>query len=173
VQINFDRTPRAPLKIRLRQPSWATDIKIVLNGEPLQSIHRDACDRLAPKRAGWIEVEREWSVGNQLALEFDLPVRVLRMDERVRSCRGQAALAVGPLVYCLESLDNPGVDIFSAAIEFSSCERVFDPALLGGIWVIRATTTHGQPVTLIPYHLWGNRGPSAMTVLCRILQGSA
>jgi DUF1680 family protein len=35
---------------------------------------------------------------------------------------------------------------------------------LGGIVVIHGRTTVGKPLKFIPYFLWGNRGPSQMTV---------
>lgn len=36
--------------------------------------------------------------------------------------------------------------------------------LLDGIIRIQGRTTEGKPLTFIPYFLWGNRGPSQMTV---------
>ncbi|HKJ38464.1 MAG TPA: hypothetical protein VJ972_06795 [Anaerolineales bacterium] len=55
-------------------------------------------------------------------------------------------------------------DIFNFRVETTSLEPVFDPDLLDGITKIDGQTTMGEPITLVPYHLWGNRGESAMTV---------
>ena len=87
-----------------------------------------------------------------------------RATPRVRGHKGKVALTRGPLVYCLESVDNPGVDLFSAKVEPASLKDVFDETLLGGVVKIEGKSKSGEPLTFIPYFLWGNRGPSAMTV---------
>jgi len=68
------------------------------------------------------------------------------------------------VVYCLESVDNPDVDIFTAQIDPVSLHEHISTDLLGGATVIEAETMKGTPLTLIPYQLWGNRGASQMTV---------
>jgi DUF1680 family protein len=67
-------------------------------------------------------------------------------------------------VYCLESVGNAEVDIFNAEVDASSLEAVSEPNLLGGIKKIIGRTKNGKPLVFIPYHLWGNRGESTMTV---------
>jgi len=68
------------------------------------------------------------------------------------------------LVYCLESVDNPDMDIFTAKVDTASLQPELLPDLLGGTIVLRGQTTDGKPLTFIPYQLWGNRGESQMTV---------
>ena len=41
-----------------------------------------------------------------MSLIFDMPVRRLHADIRVRSCAGKTALARGPLIYCFEEADQ-------------------------------------------------------------------
>jgi len=77
---------------------------------------------------------------------------------------GKVALTRGPLVYCLESTDNPDIDIFSTRLDSSSPRDEFVPDLLGGCVVIFSRTWDGKPLKFIPYFLWGNRGESQMTV---------
>lgn len=55
-----------------------------------------------------------------------------------------AALTRGPLVYCLESIDNPGVDIFTARLNQATLRAEYEPQLLGGVEVLRAQTNAGQ-----------------------------
>ena len=167
VHIRIQQAPQQPLALKLRRPSWAAEVHLALNGAPLQTLQQGISDSLDHNRADWIEIQRVWSADDELSLEFEMPARFLRMDERVRSCRGRAALACGPLVYCLESTDNPGVDVFNVEMDPSSLKREYRTDLLGGIWIVRAKTTRGQPLAFIPYPLWGNRGPSTMSVLCR------
>jgi DUF1680 family protein len=70
----------------------------------------------------------------------------------------------GPLVYCLESVDNPDIDIFTSSIDPDSVHAKYIPGLLAGIWVLDGRTTDGFDFRAIPYHLWANRGASTMTV---------
>jgi hypothetical protein len=67
-------------------------------------------------------------------------------------------------VYCLENIDNPGVNIFAAQLDPASLVPTFDKSMLGGIIKLQGATKDGTPLTFIPYFLWGNRAPSQMTV---------
>lgn len=121
-----------------------------------------------PQRASWLEVNRTWEDGDLLTVNLGLPIRVLRAHHKVRSVRGKVALARGPLVYCLESSDNPQVDIFATQLDPSSLTAA--PAdLFGGIVVIKGRSISGDVLTFIPYHLWGNRGQSQMSVFVRVV----
>ncbi len=75
----------------------------------------------------------------------------------------------GPLVYCAESVDNPGVDpsvlvLDPESLAFEPVNPRF-PEMPG---MIEGSTIDGAPVRLIPYSAWGNRGPSAMAVWLRV-----
>jgi DUF1680 family protein len=116
-------------------------------------------------RASWFtDIERTWSAGDILEFNFYLSIKLHRAHPKVKGHQGKVAVTRGPLVYCLESVDNPDVDIFNTTIEFASLESVFDPNLLGEIVKIVGQTKTGKPLTFIPYHLWGNRGESTMIV---------
>lgn len=78
--------------------------------------------------------------------------------------QGKVALTCGPLVYCLESCDNPGVDIFNAVLEPATVRTSFSLETLGGSRLIYGKTVNGENLVFIPYHLWGNHGESKMTV---------
>jgi hypothetical protein len=99
-----------------------------------------------------------------IELTYDMPIFQRHAHTKVKGHRGKVALTRGPLVYCLESTDNPGVDIFSARLDPTNLPAEPAPHLLGGISVLKGTTLDGQPLTFIPYHLWANRGESQMTV---------
>jgi DUF1680 family protein len=82
----------------------------------------------------------------------------------VQGHAGKVTVTRGPLVYCLESVDNPGVDIFTAQLDPASLRDEFIPDLLGGCVIIHGKTTDGKALKFIPYFLWANRGESQMTV---------
>jgi DUF1680 family protein len=93
-----------------------------------------------------------------------MSVTTRRAHRKVKSVRGRVALTRGPLVYCLESVDNSELDLFQSRIEPSSVQAVFDPELFGGIWILRGETVRGRIFTAIPYAYWANRGESQMAV---------
>lgn len=159
----------APLEIQLRHPSWAQWMNVSLNGEPaltsaLPQTGEPTASSYDPRAAQFVPIRRAWRTGDVLDVEFDLSVQLRHAHPKVKGHQGKAALTRGPLVYCLESLDNPGVDIFTARLDPASLNPEFDETLLGGCLKITAQTSDGKALTFIPYYLWGNRGPSQMTV---------
>ena len=107
---------------------------------------------------------RAWSPGDTVEIEFQMPVTIRKAHRKVKSVRDQVALTRGPLVYCLENVDNSGLDLFQTRIDPPSVRAEFDPDLLGGIWVLRGETVQGRAFTAIPYAYWANRGESQMAV---------
>ena len=45
-----------------------------------------------------------------------MPVRTLAANPRIADTRGSIALMRGPLVYCIESADNPEIDVRDVAV---------------------------------------------------------
>ena len=116
-------------------------------------------------RVGWFTfVDRTWSPGDVLEFNFDMKINLRCAHPNVQGHAGKVAVTRGPLVYCLESVDNPSVDIFTAQLDATSLRDEFVPDLLGGCVVIHGKTTDGVPLKFIPYFLWANRGESQMTV---------
>ena len=99
-----------------------------------------------------------------LEFDFEPSVQLRRAHNKVQGHAGKVAITRGPLVYCLESVDNPDVDIFTVQLDPASLHDEFAPDLLGGCVVIHGKTTDGKPLKFIPYFLWANRGESQMTV---------
>lgn len=118
-----------------------------------------------PRQAEYEAVNREWSRdGVTLEMDYDMTIKLRHAHPKVQGHARKVALTRGPLVYCLESVDNPDVDIFTTNLDPSSLRDEFIPDLLGGCVVIHGRTTDGRPLKFIPYFLWGNRGESQMVV---------
>ncbi|HJR80023.1 MAG TPA: beta-L-arabinofuranosidase domain-containing protein [Anaerolineales bacterium] len=118
-----------------------------------------------PREAEYEIVSSTWSPeGETLVVNYDMSIKLRRAHPKVKGHTGKVALTRGPLVYCLESVDNPGVDIFSVQLDPSSLHDEFAPDVLGGCVVIHGQTSYGKPLKFIPYFLWANRGKSQMTV---------
>jgi hypothetical protein len=118
-----------------------------------------------PRTADYETISRLWSAeGETLKFNFDTSIRLRRAHPEVKGHARKVAITRGPLVYCLESVDNPEVDIFNMQLDPTSLRDEYVPDLLGGMVVIHARTTDGKPLRFIPYFLWANRGESQMTV---------
>ena len=102
-------------------------------------------------------------------LDLPMPVRRVLAHGKVEANRGKAALMRGPVVYCVEALDHPGVDIDRLRLDALAGLRAEHRAdLLGGVTVIRGKAHAGadRPVALtaVPYYAWANREKGAMAV---------
>ena len=156
--------------IFLRIPAWSEATTLHLNGEVLHlSKYADqegtsaACG-FDPRKASWQEIRRKWKAGDRIELELDTRPNLSFAHPRVKVHKGQAALTCGPLVYCLESIDNPDVDIFRVSVDPASLMRLPDQDSLQAYHPIHARSLDGHELIFIPYWMWGNRGASTMTV---------
>ncbi|MCC7494078.1 MAG: glycoside hydrolase family 127 protein [Fimbriimonadaceae bacterium] len=169
VRLQVLAAPAAGLPLRLRIPAWAAGATLAVDGAPCPAV-ADASGYLTtpPLPAGATAV---------LTLPL-LPRRVWAKPE-VREDNGRVALFRGPLLYCLEELDNgPGVDQLAPVGELTA---EWCPDLLGGVTVLRGqgrrrVSWSGElyrstppaweevALTAVPYALWQNRGVGQMAV---------
>jgi uncharacterized protein len=156
VRIQIRPEKEKEFTVHLRIPSWNDETS--LDSQATASGYD-------PRLARYETICRMWSSDSDpLEFEFDVSVRLRQAHPRVKGHAGKVAVTRGPLVYCLESVDNPDIDIFTEQLDPASLEEEFVPDVLGGFIVINGKTTTGQPLKFIPYFLWANRGESQMTV---------
>ncbi len=154
VRIHIQPEAQREFTLNFRKPSW--------NAKSGKEITASGYD---PRQAGYESISRNWSAGGEVVeFTFDVSIQLRHAHPKVQGHAGKVAVTRGPLVYCLESVDNPGVDVFTAQLNPSSLHDEFIPDLLGGCVVIHGKTTDGMPLKFIPYFLWANRGESQMTV---------
>lgn len=125
------------------------------------------------------------SVGDTVELTFDMPVRRIYANTRVRKDAGLVAVARGPVVYTLEEKDN-GKQLYDLAIPGAAVfqtEKAEDDVIgsyvritAGGfrftskddsLYSEEEPEMEGVTLTFIPYYLWGNRGIGEMRVWVR------
>lgn len=148
-KVKIQVTPETHRKcsIHVRKPSWTKDIPVI-GYDP-----RDA------------EYETIAVTGvKTIGFDFDMSIKLRRAHPKVKGHAGKVAVTRGPLVYCLESVDNAEIDIFTAQLDPFSLREEFVSDLLGGCIIIHGKTTEGEPMIFIPYFLWANRGESQMVV---------
>jgi hypothetical protein len=134
------------VSIHLRNPSWNMDVPVI-GYDPRAAEYKTLSTDATP-----------------IELNFDMSIKLRHAHPKVKGHAGKVAVTRGPLVYCLEGVDNPNVDIFMAQLDPNSLQDEFVPDMLGGWVVIHGKTTDGKTLNFIPYFLWANRGESQMTV---------
>lgn len=139
-------------ELRIRIPDWCENYTLTKNSK------KQNCY----KEKGYV-VLKEWSSDDEIVLDMEMPVKVVEADYRVKENVGKRAIQRGPLVYCMEEVDNP-MEFDSLKLDSDSEFKVLDESnLLGGIKVIKIKSGNNI-LTLIPYYAWDNRNPGKMKV---------
>jgi DUF1680 family protein len=108
---------------------------------------------------GYAEISRRWRKGDIVRLDLPMPIRRVLANEAVAEDRGKAAIERGPIVYCVEAVDNGGhVSGVRAPLDARWAHQ-FRASLLDGVDVIT-----GAHLVAVPYYAWNNRGRGEMAV---------
>lgn len=159
VVVSVEEAPAA-WTLTLRVPSWAAGATV--DGRPAEP--------------GYVAVAGP-AAGGSVVLDLPVAPRFTVADPRVDAVRGQVAVEAGPLVYALESVDL-GADVGLARVDTGIAPEARDGAVTvhartvdvpEGDWPYAGRPAEAgedapREVPLVPYHAWGNRGPSTMRV---------
>jgi DUF1680 family protein len=178
-RVRLTVTPAEPTKFALclRIPGWAQsrpvpsdlyrfgDPKVPAVGLKINSQTADP----KPGADGYVHLQRLWKAGDVVELDLPMPVHRVYAHEKVQDDQGKAALMRGPIVYCLEAVDNPGVDISRVVLpQELDLRAVHREGLLGGVTVLEGKGTDEKQnsilLTAVPYYAWQNREKGAMNV---------
>jgi DUF1680 family protein len=167
-----------PCAIKLRIPGWTRNQPVPgalytyadrADGRTTIAINRTEVGA-APDESGYVTLDRRWTSGDAIEIEFPMNVRRVVADRRVVENRGRTAVERGPIVYCAEWPDTGG-HVTDALFDLTHVSRADDRSLFGGVTTVRASarpmadpSAPSRPVTLVPYHLWANRGAGEMAV---------
>ena len=185
VELTVNPEEEQQFDLMLRVPGWARDdaipgdlyqFKDNASGEIRVSVNGEASDE--PVKDGYIMLNREWNSGDKVTLEFPMEIRILEANEKVKADQGKVAIQRGPIVYAAEWADNPGEEVLNLVFdENSKLTAEFKPDMLNGVPVIKGkaartkktldgevVVSDKQQLTLIPYHVWANRGAGEMRV---------
>jgi hypothetical protein len=152
VTVEVRRSPDAEWTLSLRVPRWCQDASVTVNEVGP-----------APARSG-VRLTRRWRYGDQVRLDLPMPPRLTEADPHVDAVRGCVAVERGPLVYCVEQVDQPaGPLVDDLVITASTLTDEWREDLLGGVVAVHLQTRAGAALA-VPYCLWANRGPGAMRI---------
>jgi hypothetical protein len=123
--------------------------------------------RVDPER-GYVMLEREWRNGDRIELHLPMPIRQIRANSLAKEDRDRVALQRGPLVYCVEWVDNDGHALNIMLPTGTALKTESEADLFGGVETITGRATilgqGDRPFIAIPYHAWNNRGMGEMQV---------
>jgi DUF1680 family protein len=167
--------------LHLRLPNWCDGYTLMVNGLPYE---------VNPGDNGYLAIRRPWQSGDVVDYILEMPVRPVFANPAVRHLEGRVAIQRGPVVYCLEGVDNGGIILDCISLDpqdiVHNFTNEFRPDLLGGVTVIRGHGTVIDPagwqgdlyrsetpvevevkITAIPYCVWDNREPGEMRIWFR------
>ena len=96
VRITVNSAQPVAFELALRIPDWCYDYQLSVNGQ----------SQTAATEHGYVILSRDWSDGDTVELTLAMPVERVMPHPSIRQTAGQIALQRGPLVYCLEEVDN-------------------------------------------------------------------
>jgi DUF1680 family protein len=183
-KVEMTVTPAQPSEFVLyvRIPGWADSAQVTVNGKAVTGA----------KPGEYLPIRRRWAAGDRVYLQAEMTPQVLEANPRVADDTGRVAVQRGPLIYCLEELDqSQGVTLSDVAVNLgkrpdSEFQSEMKSDLLGGVLVLHHTgisydrnssmsalyprytgaepRTRKVPLTFIPYYAWANRQATSMQV---------
>jgi uncharacterized protein len=176
-------TPAEPSEFTfyVRIPGWADRAQVAVNTKDLTGATPGA----------YLPIRRHWSPGDVIRLKVEVIPQVIEANPRVADDTGRVAIQRGPLIYCLEEIDQPsGISLSDVAVNpgrkpVEQFQTEFRNDLLGGMVVLHHTgavfergaagkalysrygneaRTQKVPLTFIPYYAWANRQATSMQV---------
>lgn len=184
VKITVNPAKKVAYALHVRIPGWATNVpvpgklyaftntsdakaEVLINGKP-------ATYRV---EKGYAVIDRTWQKGDVVEVKLPMDVRQVAARSEVKADQDRIALQRGPLVYCVEGVDNsdkvwnllvPAQPTFETKPHQVLDEPVV--AIQAHLSVVEAAPdglsiqTKPQTITAIPYYTWANRGKSTMQV---------
>jgi DUF1680 family protein len=162
----------------VRIPDWSKQSAVKVNGKPVENV----------TAGSYTAIRRRWTGEERVELEFDMSQQMVHANPAVADDTGRVALQRGPIVFCMEQLDQAGnsqeeFPRVAAKLDGKS-EAQLNSSLLDGIVVLTHAGTVASAQTqslyqtgplekgpgkevslkLIPYYAWANREPSSMQV---------
>lgn len=188
-QVEITVAPATPsdFTFYVRIPGWTDSAQVSVNGKAITGA--------VPGQ--YLPIRRRWTSGDVVQLKFNVVPQVIEANPRVADDSGRVALQRGPLIYCLEEIDQPnGTFLSDVAIDpghkpADAFQPEFKNDLLGGMVVLHHTgalyergasekalyTLYSKDagvkkvaLTFIPYYAWANRQATSMQVWNLLLQ---
>lgn len=163
----------AAFTLALRLPGWCRKYKLSVNG----------AEAAAELKRGYLYLQRDWKDQDVVALDMEMQAERNYSHPNVKDNLGRTAISRGPVIYCLEEVDN-GKGLTKCYLPAESELKIVVGQMGEGEMDVEAEglklSTDGwdaelygfdrpsiyEPVKLhfVPYYLWNNRGIGEMLV---------
>ena len=171
VRIKVSHVPDGGMTLAVRIPEYAGMYQMTAKGQLLEYKEEKGYAYLALAQDA------------DISISFEAPAKFVRANPKVRADCGKTAVVKGPLVYCLEEIDN-GKNLAELYVDTEKEIQEVPSELFGGITELvlqgkrmeesawDEKVLYGEhPVKLsdvtlkaIPYAYWNNRGMGEMAV---------
>ena len=152
VKLTISTSQPLEKEIRLRIPNWCKTYDLSINGKRIN----------VSEKKGYAVI-KDWKSQDVIALDMDMPVEIVAADPHVKENFDKRAIQRGPLVYCMEEIDNPEYFDQIQLSPSTTFQTAFVSDILNGIKTIK-TNGRAQSATFIPYYAWDNRKAGKMRV---------
>lgn len=173
---SIEVSPDTPVdfKVCVRIPGWCAKYSLKIDGTRINS----------PVVNGYAVINRKWSAGDRIEIDFEMPATLVEANPRLRQDCGKVAIQRGPLVYCVEEADN-GKYLYDLSVDTANPQfsEKLDNSILNGAVAIFANACRRKDsnwngklyrtfesklekfrLKAIPYFLWANRKPGEMVI---------
>ena len=180
----YHASGKLPAVFMIRVPAWAQNR--IMDGRLYRFAGKETAgatfrmngrEITPPLLRGFACITHRWKEGDTLVMDLPMKVRKVLADERVAADRGKTAIERGPLVYCVEGVDEPAPALDLLLPSDEKLTEEWKPDLLHGVVVLkgkaRVKPAGGElpvdewrevPLTMIPYYAWDHRGNHGMRV---------
>jgi DUF1680 family protein len=134
IKLTVEPEREADFAINVRLPPWCDKPALKVNGQAVSPLE---------KVRGYAHLQRRWQKGDSIELTLPMPVQRVKAHPKVEADYGRVALQRGPLVYCLEAVDNSGQVRNLVIPPDAPLSAQFRADMLGGVMVV-----HGEAVAL-------------------------
>ena len=178
--LTFSLKKSAVFTVKMRIPGWCQQTSLRVKSHFIE-------EGPVEEKDGYMCITRKWRKGDQLVYEMDMPIQRVYATTKVRELEGRVALQRGPVVYCLETVDNATNNLELLSLKQNAkLTGKFERKLLGGVYAITGKAlkdVDGDPdetlyqikpprqrvvkFKAVPYYAWDNRRPGSVIVWLR------
>ncbi len=174
IKLNVNSLIEKEVTIALRIPEWSDTYKLCINGEMLDAVKED----------GYVRIQKIFKE-DEIILDLDMSIEKWIANTAVREDICKIAISRGPIVYCIEEIDN-GENLHMLSLDDKTeFEYEYRKNELGGIGIIigngykeeidesgalyrknrgNERKRSEKRIKWIPYYAWANRGENEMQV---------
>ena len=186
ITYEISEAPAAGLKLAFRIPEWAQHF-VLEYGSDVSHLNKLSVAEVQAQglvKDGYLYLPESLSAQSQVKLSLTMEPVLIEANPLISTDYGKQAVMRGPIVYCVEEVDN-GASLQCLHLgESKDLQGHFEPELLAGVYKLTTTGLRrintyapgqlyqvakpaqyqNQEIVLIPYYAWCNRAEGEMRV---------